>query len=191
MTASKPFWEVNNSLIKDKAQQLCHSNDPVSKKASSILEFVNTNLTYNNQKGFENRLGALGALKNPTNAVCGEFADLFIALARACGIPARGLEGYVANSRQLGDVLHMWAEYFDADQKMWIVVDPTWKQTDPNRLILAIHGLDSRSPLPAGAYKLDTDEKDQIIVNYGEEFAALSTAPSSYFDSLKHLLLFQ
>ena len=56
-----------------------------------------------------------------------EFTDLFVAIARAAGIPARESVGYAytTNSRLrplslVTDVLHAWPEYYDADKKIWV-----------------------------------------------------------------------
>jgi len=59
-------------------------------------------------------------LDNTTNAVCLEYTDLFVTLARAAGIPSRSIEGfaYTKNSRLrplslVDDVLHAWVQYYD------------------------------------------------------------------------------
>ena len=93
---SQTYWETNNSQIKDLAQKYA--------TPKSIYDYVVSHLTYDYSKvGGEsvNRLGAVGALNQPTNAACQEFTDLFIAIARAASIPARRDTGfaYTANSR--------------------------------------------------------------------------------------------
>jgi transglutaminase-like putative cysteine protease len=60
---------------------------------------------------------------------CTEHALLFVALARAAGIPARGVHGLVyANYGEGGPGLywHAWAEVKVGDE--WIQVDPTFDQ---------------------------------------------------------------
>ena len=117
------------------------------------------------------------ALSNPDQAVCMEFTDLFIALSRAAGIPARELDGYGFTSnptlRPLSlnqDLLHAWPEYFD-DTKGWVMVDPTWENTtggvdyfdklDLNHFVFAIKGSSCQTPVPAGSYKyIGQDSKD-------------------------------
>lgn len=150
--------------------------------AQAIYDYVVQTLQYNPSKGFDNRLGAAAVLKEPTNAVCGEFADLFVTLCRAAGIPARELEGYAdtgSSTRPVtSDVLHAWAQVYD-EALGWVSVDPTWGNTaqtdffthlDSTRLVLAVHGQNSSYPPPAGAYKLDVNESDQINVTLGGEF---------------------
>ena len=127
----------------------------------------------------KSRLGALGVLNNPSSAVCLEFTDLFIALARAAGIPAREVDGfaYTQNSKQRPlslekDILHAWPEYYDKELQTWIMVDPTWGNTtsgvdyfnmlDFDHIAFVIKGSNSSYPVPAGGYKFPgkEDQKD-------------------------------
>ncbi|MEO6508470.1 MAG: transglutaminase domain-containing protein, partial [Patescibacteria group bacterium] len=116
--------------------------------------------------------------KNPTQAVCTEFTDLFVALARQKNIYAREIEGYGysvdENLRPIttnSDVLHAWPEYYDSSIDQWVAVDPTWQSTsginyfsslDLNHIIFAIHGKDPEYPLPGGTYKIK-DSKDVSV----------------------------
>jgi transglutaminase-like putative cysteine protease len=178
----QPFWETENTQVKQIAMGLKSGTNTNMAAAKKIYDYVVNTLSYNLNKGFDNRLGAAAVLQNPTNAACGEFADLFVALARAAGVPTREIEGYAATNnenRPVGnDVLHSWAEFYD-QAFGWIPVDPTWGNTaktdffthlDAVRLILAIHGQNSDSPAPAGAYKLDINEKDQVLVTLGGDW---------------------
>ena len=123
-----------------------------------------SNLTYDYAKAEKGNdwKGSVYALKNPGSAICTEFTDLFIALSRAAGIPARELEGFAWTEnpklRPLslsGDVLHAWPEYWDKDKNLWIQIDPTWGNTtgsidyftklDFNHIVLLFMGY--RTPL--------------------------------------------
>ena len=150
-------------------------------KARRIFEFVIQKLDYNfkkvNQRKIQ-RLGAELALKNPKQAVCTEFSDVFVALARENGVFAREVQGYgYAQDKRfrplslVGDVLHAWPEYWDNQIKLWVPIDPTWQDTsgidyfsslDFNHIVFVIHGKNDSFPLPAGAYKLE-DRKDILI----------------------------
>ena len=130
------------------------------------------------------RQGALWALAHPQSALCTDFTDLFIALARSAGIPAREIQGFALTDNPqlrplslLTDVLHAWPEYWDAASHTWRSIDPTWGQTtngldyfhklDLAHFAFAIHGTDPQNPLPAGLYKLDSSSKD-VTVTVGE-----------------------
>lgn len=167
----RKYWEVMDGDVQKTAKAL--------KTPREIYDFVTSSLTYNYDKvsGENKRLGAKGTLLNKKNSVCMEFTDLFVALARASGIPARGVEGfgYTENStlRPLSlvdDVLHTWPEYYDKDKRKWIMVDPTWGNTtrgmdyfntlDFEHIVFVIKGYDSEYPIPAGGYKFENKSKD-------------------------------
>lgn len=153
----------------------------------SIYDYVVATLNYNyTQINTARRQGALNALANPNGAVCTEFTDLFITLARAKGIPAREIEGFAfSNNPKLKpvadqtDVLHAWPEYWDQNLHHWIAVDPTWGKTtngidyfddlDLNHLTFVIHGQKSTSPPPPGAYKTTAATKTVTVTFAGQE----------------------
>ena len=119
-----------NPIIIDEAKNL--------KTAKGIYDFVSTKLKYDYERVKPNveRLGAVNALNNPNSAICMEFTDLFIALARAAGIPAREVNGFAYTENPkiqplslVNDVLHAWPEYYDYEKGVWIPVDPTWAST--------------------------------------------------------------
>ena len=153
----------------------------------AIYDYVVSHLQYSyarinsaNGSGV-NRPGAVWALANPGQAICTEFTDLFIALARKNGLPARENQGYAMSSNDklkplslAKDVLHAWPEYYDQDKQTWVQIDPTWANTtggidyfnklDLNHLVFAIHGLDATQPLPAGAYKTSGGGSKDVFV---------------------------
>lgn len=166
-TRSMEFWEANDPEIMRIAQE--HTTP------EAIYEYVVNTLKYDFSRITQesSRMGAAAAQQNPNAAVCREFTDLFIAIARAAGIPAREINGfaYTENPRLRPislsqDILHAWPEYYDKDKKTWVMVDPTWGSTtggidyfhtlDNDHIAFVVKGSDSKLPLPAGAYKLDS-----------------------------------
>lgn len=173
-------WQVSNPDIQKLGKQL--------KTPKAIYDYVVKTLTYDYSRlqGNNKRLGAAEILKNPTAAVCLEFTDLFIALARAAGIPAREINGFAFTQNDtlrplslVRDVLHAWPEYWDETTSHWIAVDPTWENTtggvdyfshlDFNHIVFAIHGQDSERPYAAGEYKFQGEETKDIVVSFGKE----------------------
>lgn len=165
----KQYWEISSKNIKNKAREL--------KNAYDVYSFVSNYLTYDYSRVTSNepRLGALKAFLNPKSSVCLEFTDLFIALARSIGIPAREVDGfaYTQNTKErplslVKDILHAWPEYYDKDRKTWVMVDPTWANTtggldyfntlDFDHIAFVVKGKDSNYPVPAGGYKLPDEE---------------------------------
>ena len=196
------YWEVMDSGVQKTAETL--------KTPKEIYDFVTSSLTYNFNKvsGENKRLGAKGTLLDKKNSVCMEFTDLFVALARASGIPARGVEGfgYTENSTLrplslVNDVLHTWPEYYDKEKRKWIMVDPTWGNTtrgmdyfnslDFEHITFVIKGYDSEYPIPAGGYKFENKSKDvEVQFANAEDFKPFEnltfsdTFPNSTFPGL-------
>lgn len=164
----------------DKYWQLPNASFAKLKTSLDIYNFVTSTLSYDYGKRLpgNSRLGAKKILEDPSKAVCVEFTDLFIALARSKGIPARENEGYGFSQDPtfrplslISDVLHAWPEYYDSGKKTWVAIDPTWQNTsgidyfssfDLNHVVFVIHGKNSEYPLPAGMYKIE-NSKDVII----------------------------
>lgn len=187
--SQKEYWNVENAKIQKLAKEL--------KTPYAIYQYVVKTLSYDFSRVETSspRLGALEALNNPDSAVCLEFTDLFIAIARAAGIPAREINGfaYTSNTSErplsfVKDILHAWPEYYDYDKKAWIMVDPTWGNTtggvdyfntlDFNHITFVVKGLSSNYPIPAGGYKLaeDRNRKD-VEIEIGSSFTPRTSSP--------------
>lgn len=180
------YWQIDDPHIQDLAKSL--------KTPEAIYDYVVSHLTYdfNRLQNDQIRVGAAGVLQNPQSAVCLEFTDLFIAIARAAGIPAREIDGfaYTQNiiSRPLSlskDILHAWPEYYDDTKQTWVMVDPTWGNTtggvdyfhtfDFDHVAFVIKGVSSTYPVPAGGYKLaeNQNEKDVSVTVTQEKITDL------------------
>jgi hypothetical protein len=180
-TKPDKYWEVNLPKVKNLAQQLG--------SAEEIYSYLVDNFIYDYGRLENNteRLGAVRALDNPDNAICMEFTDAFISLSRAIGIPAREHNGYAhtENSRLRPlsleqDILHSWPEYYDANMKRWVQIDPTWGNTtggldffhkfDLDHFTFVIHGLESTYPPAAASYKTEEASGKDIEVTFGDTF---------------------
>lgn len=198
---AQKYWEIDQPQIRQIAQGL--------KTPENIYRYVLDTLSYNQQRvntGVQ-RLGAITALNQPDQAICMEFTDLFIALARAAGIPAREINGYAYTEdeklRPLGstiDVLHAWPEYYDSQKSLWQPVDPTWEKTsqqdyfhhfDLNHLVLAIHGENSQSPLAAGSYKQNDLYTKDVQISFGEVKSYPQTKFQINFEGPKSIVWFK
>ena len=123
-------------------------------------------------------MGAETVLSNHDQAVCLEFSDLFVGIAREKGIYSREIEGYgfsldpkLQPISLSSDILHAWPEYFDTKTENWVAVDPTWENTsgidyfssfDLNHIVFVIHGKNPDYPLAAGMYKIE-NSRDILI----------------------------
>ncbi len=181
-TQPAPYWESTDPEIKTLAGSLTDQNKNAAENARNIYEYVTSHLSYDWEtvrlgKPLE-RKGAKRALAENKSAVCMEYADLFIALLRASGIPARRLTGYAFSENTseqpvTDDALHTWVQLY-LPKIGWISTDPTWGSTtngldyfsklDTNHVTFAINGQNSETPYPAGAYKLSAAQKGDIKV---------------------------
>lgn len=181
--ADQKYWESTDAQIKELSA--AHSG------VEALYTYVVKNLAYS-YEGVDKgeilpRKGARAALAQPTQAVCQEFTDLFVALARAQGIAARRLTGYAYTQNKAlkplsyaADVLHAWPEYFDDGTQQWKQVDPTWQNTtggvdyfhqfDLNHITFAVNGVSSTTPYPAGSYKTDHLSSQDIAVELAATF---------------------
>lgn len=165
---SAPFQTINTRL--NRPQQ--------------VFDLVTSSLIYNYslvKKDPLSREPASFSLEHPTQAICTNFTDLFIALARKNNIPSREIQGFALSQNDKlkplslsQDVLHAWPEYFDSQTSSWIQVDPTWTSTtngvdyfnklDLNHIAFVVHGQDAVYPLPAGFYKNSTKTGKNINI---------------------------
>ena len=178
------YWETTDPKIASLAAGLS--------TPQNIYKYVVSNLSYDAGRVDQEliRFGAKSILENPASALCMEFTDLFVALARSAKIPAREVEGYAQTNNEKRqpvslrkDILHAWPEFYDTVSSTWRMVDPTWENTtgginyfdefDFNHIVFAIHGMDSYSPQPAGGYKTEIDTKD-VLVNFEKDLPAFS-----------------
>lgn len=178
-TLPSKFWQSKDPGIMGVASELEGPKD--------IYNYVTGLLDYDYQRiGPEvDRKGALAALDSPKSSICMEFTDLFIALSRAKGIPAREINGFAYTENPeieplslVNDVLHSWPEYWDSQKKMWVPVDPTWGDTtggvdffnklDLRHFVFVIHGGDPEKPYAPGSYKLGPNPQKDVFVNFGE-----------------------
>ncbi len=173
------FWQITDPEIVSLAKRL--------KTPRAIYDYVSLTLSYDYSRVQPNvtRLGAIAALADPKSAICTEFTDLFIAIARAAGIPAREVNGYAYTENPqiqpislVADVLHAWPEYWDSKNNIWVPVDPTWGSTtggidfysklDLRHFAFVVHGEDSTKPYPPGSYKLGANPQKDVFVSFGK-----------------------
>ncbi|MBU0974493.1 transglutaminase domain-containing protein [Patescibacteria group bacterium] len=180
------YWESDDPFIIDKTQAYTTPREIYDFVVQS-LEYSREELTLKNIS----RLGAIEAFNHPYSAVCQEFTDAFITIARANKIPARRLIGYAYTENSVlrplsfeGDILHSWPEYYSFEKNLWIQIDPTWgdttggidyfKQFDLNHIVFSINGISSSLPYPAGAYKIKSEDTKDVEVSIGEKFPNIS-----------------
>lgn len=133
-TKSEPFLELTPE-IKTLADSIVRGEKNPYKQARLLHHWVTANITYVYPP---EKRGAMAAYQYRSGD-CGQFADLFIALARSLGIPARLQAGFVFSKERVS--YHVWAEIY-LPNKGWFPVDPTRKNgfgfLDNKRLIASV-----------------------------------------------------
>jgi len=126
--ASRADWLHPERFIESDAEQIrvlaaSLRREDATATARAIYDWVKNNLVY---AGYVARdLGALHALQERLGD-CTEYADLVVALARASGIPARMMGGYVVDrdSAPRPQEYHNWAE---------LHLDGAWRLVDAQK----------------------------------------------------------
>jgi transglutaminase-like putative cysteine protease len=189
-TSEQEFWQTSDPDIVKKTHEITNPDKPVVENARAIYNYVTTTLKYDTARINEDlrRLGASEAFDHPEKAVCMEFTDVFVTMARIAGIPAREVDGYAYTSDAanhpiyypgLGsDILHAWAEVY-LPGSGWVMVDPTWGSTtggvdffgriDLNRIAFAIKGISSTEPFAAGSYKTNDQQDGDVSVHFAAD----------------------
>jgi transglutaminase-like putative cysteine protease len=160
---SEKYLEVDASLIRETSAGLVKGKTTVCEKARAIYDFVADTMTYSGYNPLD--VGALKALTEKKGD-CTEYTDLFIALSRAAGLPARYIDGITCctnGNYQAADTKHNWAEIY-LPEVGWVTVDPTWGrfQTERDRYF-------ARHPV------------SHIVVGYGRNSSMLAGFHFYYF----------
>jgi len=122
------LFESDNELIIDLANQIVGSETNPYLKLQRIMQYLVENFTYEKQN---EEHGALWALLSGRGD-CTEFSNLMIALARAVGIPAKAVPGYVylpayenMISPTLSELGHEYGIFYMPGYG-WIPADAVW-----------------------------------------------------------------
>ena len=124
------YIQTDAPAIRAKAEEILEGEVNSWRAAKKLCEWVHTSITDKKMSGgFGSSLTALETLSGD----CTEHTVLFIALARAAGIPARICSG-IAFAKD-AFYYHFWSEVYVG---RWVQMDPTWGQNiaDANHIQL-------------------------------------------------------
>jgi hypothetical protein len=118
-----PTIQADHEEVRRTARKVVGAEKDPVKAAGLLVKWVYKSLRKSYSANADN---ALTVLDNKAGD-CTEHALLFVALARAVGLPAREVGGvaFVEGDKPLFG-WHAWAEVYDGTQ--WVSVDPTWNQ---------------------------------------------------------------
>ncbi|MBU1177615.1 transglutaminase-like domain-containing protein [Patescibacteria group bacterium] len=132
---AEEYIESDNEKIKQKAVEITADLADDCQKAEAIYNYVADDMEYvKNTK--EEKGGALEALEKGQGD-CTYYADYYVALARAVGIPTRFLEGASYTPTKEDQEIaptnkHNWTESY-LPGTGWTPVDATWGDPERNR----------------------------------------------------------
>jgi hypothetical protein len=119
-TAPSPEIQSDNKMILKEARGAIGAEKDTYKAAVAINRWVYTNI----KKKLVDSFTAVDVLLSKEGE-CQSHANLFVAMARSVGIPARVAAGIVYSTEHQGFLYHAWAEVYAGS---WISMDPTLGQ---------------------------------------------------------------
>ncbi|MBI3178477.1 MAG: transglutaminase domain-containing protein [Deltaproteobacteria bacterium] len=120
--SATPFIQSESPAIRETARRVAGDAKDVFTATTKLAEFVYAHVRDEYVPAYSNALEALESGRGD----CTEHSILFVALARALGIPARVAVGIAYWPPGEGFGWHAWAEVYAAGS--WYAVDPTWNQ---------------------------------------------------------------
>ncbi|MEM1509814.1 MAG: transglutaminase domain-containing protein [Thermofilaceae archaeon] len=183
------YIESNHPDIVALAMKLTNGVSTFKEALSRIADYVSTNVKYSEEisslPGFE-KLGALWTL-HARKGICLHISRLYVALARAAGIPARVVEGFSIEPPGLNEsrVLHAYVEAYIPGYG-WILIEPQ----KPGTYIRVIP--------PSPGYLLLVRGKDEEVsyegpakraLTYAIEYVGEISASFSYTASIRSITL--
>jgi len=138
--AAEPSLQSEAALIVRRAVQVAGLERDPRVIAGKLADWVHTHVAKVPSLSDPDALAVLRTLRGD----CNEHAQLYVALARAIGIPARVVAGVMLVNGRFH--YHVWAEVFLGD---WVAVDPTFGQfpADASRIRLVAGGSSRRPEL--------------------------------------------
>jgi len=120
--APSTFVQSNNPAIVAKAREIVGDETNSLKIVEKLVAWVSENMRPAYSARLTNALEVLESLEGD----CTEHSVLFVALARAAGVPAREVAGLIYSDQpEPGFYFHQWAKVWVGE---WMDVDPTFDQ---------------------------------------------------------------
>lgn len=131
----EPDIQTDDPEIIKRAGQLKKGVKNSFELAQKIMKWVYDKMNKSYTPTWSNASEAIRTMQGD----CGEHAVLFVALARAAGLPAREVVGVMYLDDIQGFGFHAWAEVWLGK---WVSVDPTWNQfpTFADHIVMATGG---------------------------------------------------
>lgn len=114
-------YVVVSDEIREKAREITQGSDDCFEAVTKISTWIYSNVEYD--LSYSDKVLTSDKVYKIKRGTCDEFTNLFLAMCRAVGMPARYVAGIIYSKEGWG--YHAWAEvYLDK----WVPVDPTWNE---------------------------------------------------------------
>lgn len=167
--------------VLDACRKVVNEDDTDLQKCRSIYDYVVSTMTYDKSGTGWGRGDVLYACSARTGN-CTDFHSLFIAMARASGIPARFVIGFpISDSEAQGEIsgYHCWAEFY-TDEMGWVPVDASEASKRPEKMEYYFGNLDpDRVAFTIGRDIIFNDNDLKEPLNY-------FVYPRAYIDGQAH-----
>ena len=145
--ADSLYLNLTSDPIRQQAKTIAGTSTNLAQIVCKVHDWVNTNMTPVGTIGVPR---AASSVLGDRRGVCRDYAILYVALARAAGVPTKLCGGIVAYKDRF--YYHAWAESFIGKSAGWVAVDPTV----PGRFVDATHIALTRGN-PADMFSLTND----------------------------------
>lgn len=159
-----PYIESDSPEIVEVARRLSSGVSTVRQLASRIADYVSSTLRYNDALGSIRDSWSLGALwaLHAKQGMCLQFARLYVAIARAAGLPARVVEGLVVTPPGgSSSYLHAYAEFYLPGYG-WVPVEPQL----PGRYVGLVPPVPGYVPLVKGLGEERAGSRDSYVASF-------------------------
>jgi hypothetical protein len=156
-----PSFPHNSKIVKDLSKEALLEEKDDIEKLFKLSEFVSDFVVDDYES---NSLSVFDVIERKIGD-CTEHTQLFVNLARAAGMPAREVSGWVYDGANKL-MPHAWAEVAvnTIDETfVWIPVDPTWNIVNPTNLIKAIENESFLNKFSLKVKKIVYDDGEVII----------------------------
>ena len=136
---ASPTVDINDSRIKRLARKAVKGANTPAEKADALRKFVTD---YIEHKSMDVGFATASEVARSKQGDCSEHGVLLAALARAAGLPARGVSGIVEvpqgylTEDQNAFGYHMWAQVYIDGQ--WVDIDGALRQTECDATHIAL-----------------------------------------------------
>ena len=115
------IWDFGDMNIQSLIKLMLNKAENPTDYMKMAFEFVNQKIKYK----INNKREKASVTVRTLSGDCSEYSDLFVALLRGGGIPAKIVHGLIVDSSKKSLESHAWCEYFSPELG-WIQCDPTW-----------------------------------------------------------------